>query len=100
MSCNSCNCGSNTKHVSIPARGPFEALEVLGARKTCVGDFASMQIAVPTDWSIQATSVSPFHHHLVDGDGKALACLFTKPGSGGSGSFQISTEENCAELAK
>lgn len=98
--CTTCACGDN-KHVHIPARGPFEALEALGAKRTCVpATFDSMQIAVPKSWSIQPTSVSPFHQHLVDGDGKALACLFSKPGSGGAGSFQIATKDNCAELAK
>lgn len=97
-SCNACTCGNN-KHISIPSRGPFEALEALGARRTCVAAFGTMQIAVPQDWTIQPTSVSPFHHHLLDGEGHPLACLLTKPGSGGTGSFQISTEDNCAELA-
>lgn len=98
-SCTACACAGN-KRITIPARGPFEALEVLGARRTCIADFGSMQIAVPKDWSIQPTSVSDFHQHLTDGEGNPIACLLTKPGSGGTGSFQICTKDNCAELAK
>lgn len=98
--CATCACG-NLKHVHIPPRGPIEQLEALGAKRTCQpADFHSMQIAVPRDWSIQPTSVSEMHDHLVDGSGNVLACLFKKPGSGGSGSFQIASKDNCAELAK
>ncbi len=97
--CGSCACG-DLKHLHVPPRGPFEALEALGARRTCVRDHHTVQLAVPTDWSIIDTSVSPFHKHLVDGEGKAIACLLHKPGSAGVGSFQISSSDNCAELAR
>lgn len=92
-----CTCG-NTKVLRIPARGPVEALEALGASRQD-SNFDSIGLSVPASWSIQPTSVSHFHQHLVDGDGNTLACLFSKPGSGGTGSFQLSSKDNCAELA-
>lgn len=93
-----CDCG-NKNVLRIPARGPVEALEALGASRVD-SNFETIGLTVPAGWTIQPTSVSHFHHHLVDGDGTPLACLFTKPGSGGTGSFQLSSRDNCAELAK
>lgn len=92
-----CNC-NNKKLLRIPARGPIEALEALGA-SSVERNIDTVGLQVPDGWSIQPTSVSQFHQHLVDADGSPLACLFIKPGSGGTGSFQLSSKDNCAELA-
>lgn len=97
MSCANCACGTNPNHLHIPPRGPWDALNALGVRRTCQSTDSSVQVAAPDGWSIQPSSVSPFHHHLVDDSGNAVACLLTKPGSGGTGSFQMTSHDNCAD---
>jgi len=97
--CATCACG-DLKHVHIPPRGPIDELVARGARRTCMpADFHSIQVAVPRDWAILPTGVSDLHDHLCDGEGNVIACILRKTGSGGAGSFQISSKENCAELA-
>lgn len=98
MSCNNCACGSKPNHLFIPPRGPWAELKAAGVRRTCVGDQNSVQVACPDGWSIKPTDVSPFHHHLVDESGKAVACLLSKPASAGVGSFQMTCQNNCAAV--
>ncbi|MBX9686067.1 MAG: hypothetical protein K2X27_05165, partial [Candidatus Obscuribacterales bacterium] len=100
MNCKTCSCGSTPNHLHIPPRGPFEKLAEMGVQRTCVSDSQSVQMAAPEGWSIEPTEVSPFHHHLVDAEGKLVACLLTKPGSGGAGSFQLTSKDNCAAVGE
>lgn len=98
MNCKSCACGNNPNHQFVPPRGPWDELKALGVRRTCVSTPHAVQVACPENWSVQPTEVSPFHAHLCDETGKPVACLFTKPGSGGAGTFQMTSQENCAAV--
>lgn len=97
MSCKSCACNAQSNFLFVPARGPWDELRALGVRRTCRSDGLSVKVDCPPDWTIQPSQVSPFHSHLCDASGKAVACLFSKPGSGGAGSFQMTQPDNCAE---
>lgn len=101
MTCNSCACGSNPNYAYIPARGPWAALKAVGVTATCQSETSDeigtiIKAVVPPGWSVVATELSPFHRHLVDAEGKPVACLLSKPASGGAGSFQMTEPGNCA----
>ncbi len=48
----------------------------------------SYEVAVPADWTIGASDVSPWQLRLIDGNGKHLAKVFFKP-LGAAGALEL-----------
>lgn len=102
MKCDNATCTSDnatctcqTKLLYLPARGPEERLGEVGVQRSSE---SPTLVRVPNDWDIVPSSVSPYHRHLVDGNGKAVCCILDK--SLGGGSFQITCTGNCADAQK
>ncbi len=87
--------GPLTQVLAMPKRGPWEALEALGVRRNGVSTDCSTEIETPDGWSVHPSQVSPYHLHLLNPAGERVACIFLKTGA--SGTFQMRTEENCAD---
>lgn len=89
-----CACSKGIRTLYLPARGPNERLGEFGIVRSAEANM----VEVPNNWDIVPSSVSPYHRHLVDGNGKPVCCILDK--SLGGGSYQFTCSDNCADAAK